>query len=47
MNPETINMLHELQTLLNLPMEDEINPRSANGRALISYLTNESKDIIF
>lgn len=44
---DTINILHELQALLNLPMEDKINPRSANGRILISYLTNESKDIIF
>lgn len=42
----TLKMLHDVQTLCNVPKTDYINFKYPNGKKILSFLTNESPDII-
>jgi hypothetical protein len=46
-NDATLNALHDIQTICNIPHTDYINFKLPDGKKILSFLTNESPDIVF
>ena len=46
-NDTTLNALHDIQTICNVPHTDYINFKLPDGKKILSFLTNESPDIVF